>query len=305
MEREILFKEIADAVSSRVGEGMDVELQEIVKAGDNVLHGLIIKGRDEDMVPILYLEPLLEDFGEDLPPQILAEMIVKSYEELEQPPLDLNAMSWDFEDIKDKLEMRLVGMDMNRERLKDALYTPAGNGLAMVPYIVLEDGEDGIYQCMVTKGMAREQGYDPSTVFGYAMDNTIEKHPPILESIMGAVEQMGLEPIPGERGTYVLTTESPANGAIAMFYPGIQEKIGMQLGESYFVLPTSIHEMMVVGETECPGADYLQEVLREGNKTIVSPEDVLSNNVLRYDIRSQTLAKAVIREKPEAERGDM
>ena len=79
----------------------------------------------------------------------------------------------------------------------------------------------------------------------------------------------------------------------------------MHLGESYFVLPTSIHEMMVVGESECPGADYLQEVLREGNKTIVSPEDVLSNNVLRYDIRSQTLAKAVIREKPEAERGDM
>ncbi len=58
--------------------------------------------------------------------------------------------------------MRLVGMDMNRERLKDALYTPAGNGLAMVPYIVLEDGEDGIYQCMVTKEMAREQAMIPA-----------------------------------------------------------------------------------------------------------------------------------------------
>lgn len=314
MKREKIYKEIADLVSSRIGDGLTVELHEVVKSNDNVQHGLVIRDPNISAAPVLYLEPLLEEFGREMSTGRIADEIIRSYREIEPPPIDLDSISLEFEDIKDKVELRLVGAEMNRQRLKEAMYLPAGNGLVLIPYIKLADTHDGIMQCMITKEMADLQKYDLGELFRCAMENTVEKYPPVFRDIGEMVLDFGNNRIADPRNEdfvlpensmmLVLSTEETHNGAVALFYPDMQQRIGEILGENYYVIPSSIHETMIVPESSGVDPAYLQQMLKEGNGTVVAPEDVLSSKVMKYNVKMKCLDELKVHEKAGDERSD-
>ena len=92
-----------------------------------------------------------------------------------------------------------------------------------------------------------------------------------------------------DEGMYVLTNEEKYLGAVCVCYPGVLERIADTFGRSFFVLPSSIHECIIVPET---GEDFegdLQEIVREVNRLYVSEEEYLSDNVYYYDRKEKVL----------------
>ena len=49
---------------------------------------------------------------------------------------------------------------------------------------------------------------------------------------------------------------------------------------------------------------YLQEVLRNCNRSVVAPEEVLSNNVLIYNTKMRDLTEIRVQERAGEERGE-
>lgn len=49
---------------------------------------------------------------------------------------------------------------------------------------------------------------------------------------------------------YVLTNSEKYWGAVSIIYGGVLEKIAEKIGKDYFVLPSSIHECMIVPEAD-------------------------------------------------------
>lgn len=92
-------------------------------------------------------------------------------------------------------------------------------------------------------------------------------------------------------GLYVLTNNIEINGAALMLIPEILERIGEKAGMDYYILPTSIHELMVAKKDGFLNAKKLKSLLYNGNHTagIVEPADILSDNVYRYCRQSKTL----------------
>lgn len=81
----------------------------------------------------------------------------------------------------------------------------------------------------------------------------------------------------------VLTNEMGCLGAAALFYPNQMEKIAASLGGNYFVLPSSIHEVLILPDDGNLNYMELEQMVKEVNETTVDRKDQLSNNVYYYD----------------------
>ena len=80
----------------------------------------------------------------------------------------------------------------------------------------------------------------------------------------------------------VLTTKGAVNGAGILFCDSVLQKIHEKLGD-YFVLPSSIHELIIVPVSEGIDRDELTEMVKTINATEVAPADRLSDKVYLYD----------------------
>lgn len=94
-----------------------------------------------------------------------------------------------------------------------------------------------------------------------------------------------------EAGLYVLTTGIRINGAALILFPDVLEKIGEKAGMDCYILPSSIHELMIARDDGLVTAKMLKELVHEGNRTdsVISPEDVLSDNVYFYSREEKSL----------------
>lgn len=86
---------------------------------------------------------------------------------------------------------------------------------------------------------------------------------------------------------YRLSTTSALNGAVAAFYPGVQEKIAELTGGDYYVGFTSLHEAMIQS-VQLFTAFNVRESVRYVNSNFPRDE-VLTNKVFRYNTESGKL----------------
>ena len=82
---------------------------------------------------------------------------------------------------------------------------------------------------------------------------------------------------------YVLSNKFRNYGAAGIAYPNVLEMIGQILKKDYYILPSSVHEVIIVPYSEIYVCSKLDEMVREINSTQVEEEDVLSNHVYLYD----------------------
>ena len=70
----------------------------------------------------------------------------------------------------------------------------------------------------------------------------------------------------------------------------MKEKIYEEIGENYYLLPSSIHEMIIVPESNSPSREHLNEMITEVNQTQVDEEEFLSDCVYYYNSSTKTLS---------------
>ena len=77
------YDEIINAVREEIPEEirdmMEVDIREIVKANDTVLHGVIIKAPEQAIVPTIYIEDCIKQMPECFAMKDLAEAIISLY----------------------------------------------------------------------------------------------------------------------------------------------------------------------------------------------------------------------------------
>lgn len=81
---------------------------------------------------------------------------------------------------------------------------------------------------------------------------------------------------------YVLTNQLGVNGAAVMLYPGVLKSAAEKIGGDLIILPSSIHEVILLKWNEEIYLERAAEVVRLINREDVLPEDVLSDSVYVY-----------------------
>lgn len=82
---------------------------------------------------------------------------------------------------------------------------------------------------------------------------------------------------------YILTTNRFQLGAVALFYPGVAEKIAEMAGGNFYAIPSSVHEFIILPESDKYSEEELQAMLESGNREVVSEDDILSDTIYVYD----------------------
>lgn len=80
----------------------------------------------------------------------------------------------------------------------------------------------------------------------------------------------------------VLSARGAFNGAGVLFCDSVLQKIWDKVGD-FYVLPSSIHEVLIVPVSDGIDRDYLEEMVRTINATEVAAEDQLADKVFLFD----------------------
>ena len=65
-----------------------------------------------------------------------------------------------------------------------------------------------------------------------------------------------------------------------------------RVGGDFYILPSSIHEVLLVKDDGKFGIDYLEDMVKEVNATQVAPEDLLTDSVYHYDAKGKVFELA-------------
>ena len=291
-------------------ENSSVMLQDVMKNNDKKLTGLAVLREGHSLSPVVYLEQFYEAHQNGEPFAEVCGKIADMYMDSLHKGRIYESMDMSYEGIRDKLRLKVVNTKNNKEVLKNVVSHNAECGFSLVPYIDLpSDSSDGA-MIQITKDLAEQFDYDPEEIIKDATVGTWQHDPPMLckiedmlfSYIGGApTNYYGAEKPVDDIGSFmVLTSPSGMYGSIELFMPGVQEEIAKTVGGSYYVLPSSVHEVLIMPETDRFSKQELAEMVQEVNRMQVAPEDQLGNKVLRYNADMHWLTTAVDLDKAKA-----
>ena len=95
-----------------------------------------------------------------------------------------------------------------------------------------------------------------------------------------------------ESPLFVLTNEAKLFGAVYMFLPEVMDKIADEKGDDLYILPSSIHEILILKTSELDDLPRLQHMVQDINEMQVPMEQRLSNHVYRYSKKAGLIIAA-------------
>ena len=94
---------------------------------------------------------------------------------------------------------------------------------------------------------------------------------------------------------FILTSKMKINGATVIFSEEVRQKVGKQIGGDYYLLPSSIHEWVVIPKRCARSTQEMEDMVQEVNEDAVEEEEFLSNHVYEYDVARAQMRQAVTR----------
>lgn len=193
--------------------------------------------------------------------------------------------------------LRPLNYMLNREELSDCIYWRFGE-IALVLYAQLGDIGKDYVTMKIRRFMTEKWRVTPEKMLTDALLNSYAKMPPRIFLAGDIRFSYGWKDgvfMPGESGEkaviipedeeeglrgYRLTTTKRKNGAIAIFYPGVQARLGEILKGDYLVGFTSVHEA-VIHPANLKNPNKMKASIRHIN-TVFDEQDMLTNSVYRY-----------------------
>lgn len=296
----MLYQEFVYAVEERVNRklegGVKASLYTATKNNGKQRQGMMIEHPGVNISPTIYLEEFYEHFRNGKSLDDIVREILEFYDKVRcRTSWDTSGVL-DYEKMRKKIMFKLINTEKNKELLCNVPHRELLD-LSIVFYVLMEITGKGTATMLVRDSHLREWRTDPDTLYEDAKKNVGMLMPAQLFSMRESVEQIlgdkevqkvNLLEMPESRDTkkdymYVLTNPSYIFGAACIVYPHILEMAGEVLGEDFFILPSSIHETILVPASCSVQPAELNQMIREINATQVADEEVLSNHCYYYD----------------------
>lgn len=305
------YEEFKSQVLSNIKDYLEPGNEYFISIGtvyknNEVLDGLRIipQGRDSNVSPTIYLNGIYREFSENPASGGIEEVfrsIAETYEKhrIDNDRLDISSLM-DFDAVKDRIFPKIMGIEGNEELLKDKPYRQVED-MACVYYVDVGQmiSMDGKATVTITNDLLEKYGITPEQLDYLALKNQAEKMEPsiiglgsMLSSMLAGDETgLFLGPDEGAVQMYVVTNKDRLQGASIMLDTDFMDSVTEKIGECY-ILPSSVHEVLVIPKESVPGYYELESMVKEVNSTCVAPEDKLTDHVYSYDPRVKEIYRA-------------
>lgn len=300
---EQFIEEVTEMLTAIAGDEYTVIPRKERKNNSVVLDGVMVQKGDDKVVPNVYLNHYYGRYcnGESI--EQIAEDILALCEDKEVEIFNLiQKLDFSPEYIREHLYYRLIGKEKNEELLQEVPHRSYLNLAVVYYWIVYEEGEQ-LGSIMMTLRQMKRFGWTEEELQQMAKENTPRLFPALTKGMGEVIGEMLARQ--SDFPMLVLSNEKGINGAACLLYPGILQELSEQMQGSFYVLPSSVHELIVLPDTGT-SAERLCEMVYCINRTQLPLEDVLSDAVYYYSNTTKELSLAAesgAAERTEKEQG--
>ena len=279
---EMLRKEL----EIRCGEDVDVTIRDVRKNNGVCKKACTVRFRDAQVAPTVYLEPYYESYLQGEAVAESAENILR-YCRQKTPEVNLpDNFFRDYDTVSGRLGVKLIGTEKNSAYLQDVPHVEIED-LSAIFYYLLEDPAFGNGMIIVRNSDMESWGKTVEDLYKEALDNCMKMLPPVFKPLSDILEILHPEE---EAELYLLTNDAALYGAAVILYPGLLQEAADYIGRNIFVLPSSVHEVILLPDNgEDP--DGLLQIVTEINHTQVTEEEILADSVYHFTSGEQNIVK--------------
>jgi hypothetical protein len=256
--------EVLDRVREKAGGKYSVRLYKVIKNNSLELDSLILLKEGKNFTPNIYLLPYYQSYLEGTPVQEIADRLCGIYESCTVPMIKEN-FTYSFEEMKPFIIYRLVSFERNRKLLETIPYVRFLD-LAVTFHCLVRNDEDGIGTIRITNDHVSMWQTSSGEIQALAKENTcrwfgctIRRMDEIIKGMLSEADfdrqeggylndQLFPEDIPTALNCnmYVLSNQKGINGASCLLYEGVLKKFAEEIRSDLYILPSSIHEVILI-----------------------------------------------------------
>ena len=206
-----------------------------------------------------------------------------------RPTVDVEALM-DYDNMKGKLAMEVVSTERNADILEKVPHQDIEDMSVVYRFVLGSEGGERA-SILVTNDLINQMGVTPDQLHADAMANSPEIRPAVIQGMTEVIaEMMGPEALmmfptmqPEDEIMFVATVPDKISGAGVIAYQDFMDQAADKLGGDFYVLPSSIHEIILVKDEGNMSHQDLEAMVKEINANEVRPEEKLTDNVYHYD----------------------
>ena len=283
------YKEFVEYIKMNAGyiagEGGNITINHVIKNNGCEMDGLVIMEKGKDIAPTIYLDSFYELYtnGENIK-NIIRQIEVIYEQNKNNVTFDVNILKH-FDTIKDKIVYKVVNYRSNEKLLEQVPHKRILD-LAVVFYCLLDNEYGRSATALIYNNNLKNWN-----VYKAALKNTPDLLHSKISSMAALFEKCGVN-VDGEEvdlkdyvpsDMYVLTNESKLNGAACILYENVLYDFAQKLGADLYILPSSVHEVILLPKLSMFEKDELVNMVKEVNTEGVAADEVLSDHVYEYN----------------------
>ena len=243
-----------------------VKVTEIHKVNKKLESLIIAPEATEHMIPNLYLNELYDyymggkSFHETM--EHAAEFYLQGISMVKTI-----AMHNEFRISEDKIVCQLINTEKNQNLINRVPHR-SWLDLTIIYRVISPIEEGGFNSTIIYDSLAEKKGWSEEQLYRLSMENTPLLLPLTTDEIQGAFD--------------IISNTDKTLGACAVLFQSVLEYEAEQMDGDFFLIPSSIHEMLVV-PAEGHEKEGLQKVLQECNRKVLDEMEILSDSIYFYD----------------------
>lgn len=269
-----------------------VQTMNVIKNNNIKLTGISVHESDTNVGPTIYLNKFYESYKKDGNLNSIVKEIKEIYESNRVKNYFDTSIFLDFQKAKTRIVCKLINYEKNQELLNDVPYIQILD-LAIVFQYLFENVKDGTSTILIRNEHLSYWKVFKGELYKIALENTSKLLKPCIETMHDIIKELigsnsnfaDVPMIP----LYVLTNKYRINGAICMICKNTLKNFADSLHSDIYILPSSIHEVILLPVDREASGEELSEMVRYVNENEVDAEEILSNHVYYFSRNTNQL----------------
>ncbi|MBQ2258324.1 MAG: hypothetical protein II247_06610 [Lachnospiraceae bacterium] len=287
---------VREEVEKRAGEQYTVRINDVRKNNGVVLSGLTMMEDDSNISPTIYLNHYYEDFedGRTTLTNVVNDVMDHYNRNKVNRSVDMRQFL-NYESVKKGIVYKLVNTAKNKELLEDVPHVEFLD-LSVVFQYLIQNEHFGTASILIHNAHLKLWDVSVEELYQVADANTQNLQGYELRSMIDAIRDLLEMDTIGEAADieymeehadnvpmYVLSNKNRVGGASCILYDGLLADFATAIGGSFYVIPSSIHEVLLLPADSKDEQEEIKAMIKEINDTQVRTEEILSDSLYFFD----------------------
>lgn len=295
---EEFAENVAKEVRAKVGGAFQIKEHNVIKNNNVKRAGIAVMKNEEDIGPCVYLDEFYREYESDgMKFDEIVDEVCRLILKHEGDASDVDISGFrNWETVQGDIYPKLINAEQNKELLEEIPHRDFMD-LAVVYYAVARDSAREDIGTILIYNEHMEMWGQEENLYQTAMMNMRadgEADLATIETVVKCIAPNFIFPavpgnVPRNTSMYILTNRSKRFGAAEILDKRTLRMIADKVGDRFIVLPSSVHETIVLPPKDEEEYRRLADMVREVNDTDVDVEERLSYHVYVYSRDEEAL----------------